>query len=108
MLSPVGQRGLKLSGGQRQRIAIARALVRKAKLLVLDEATTALDPETEAAICQTLRKLRGEITILAISHQPAVLDVADRAYRLEGGKAVLISDQIVHGEAKKDAKAAFI
>jgi ATP-binding cassette subfamily C protein len=108
MLSPVGQRGLKLSGGQRQRIAIARALVRNAKLLVLDEATTALDPETEAAICQTLRKLRGEITILAISHQPAVLDVSDRAYRLEGGKAVLISDQIAHGEAEKDAKAAFV
>jgi ATP-binding cassette subfamily C protein len=83
--STVGQRGLMLSGGQRQRIAIARALVRKPKLLVLDEATTALDPENEAAVCQTLRKLRGEITILAISHQPAVLEVADRGYRVKGG-----------------------
>jgi ATP-binding cassette subfamily C protein len=83
MRSTVGQRGLMLSGGQRQRIAIARALVRKPKLLVLDEATTALDPENEAAICQTLRKLRGEITILAISHQPAVLEVADRGYRVK-------------------------
>ena len=83
--SSVGQRGLMLSGGQRQRIAIARALVRKPKLLVLDEATTALDPENEAAICQTLRKLRGEITILAISHQTAVLAVADRAYRIQDG-----------------------
>jgi ATP-binding cassette subfamily C protein len=85
MLSSVGQRGLMLSGGQRQRIAIARAIVRKPKLLVLDEATTALDPENEAAICQTLRKLRGEITILAISHQTAVLEIADRAYRLQDG-----------------------
>ena len=83
--SSVGQRGLMLSGGQRQRIAIARAIVRKPKLLVLDEATTALDPKTEAAICQTLRKLRGENTILAISHQTAVLEVADRAYRIQGG-----------------------
>ena len=83
--SSVGQRGLMLSGGQRQRIAIARALVRNPKLLILDEATTALDPETEAAICQTLRKLRGEITILAISHQTAVLAVADHAYRIQDG-----------------------
>jgi ATP-binding cassette subfamily C protein len=83
--SSVGQRGLKLSGGQRQRIAIARALVRKPKLLVLDEATTALDPASEAAICDTLRKLRGEITILAISHQTALLEVADRAYRIQDG-----------------------
>jgi ATP-binding cassette subfamily C protein len=86
--SSVGQRGLMLSGGQRQRIAIARAIVRKPKLLVLDEATTALDPKTEAAICQTLRKLRGENTILAISHQTAVLEVADRAYRIQGGTVI--------------------
>lgn len=88
--SVVGERGHKLSGGQRQRIAIARALVHKPKLLILDEATTALDPKNEAAICATLRNLRGEITILAISHQPAVLEVADQAYRLEDGAAVLM------------------
>ncbi|NIS53360.1 MAG: ATP-binding cassette domain-containing protein, partial [Phycisphaerae bacterium] len=70
------ERGHKLSGGQRQRIAIARALVHNPRLLILDEATTALDPENEAAICETLRKLSGEITILAISHQPAMLQVA--------------------------------
>jgi ATP-binding cassette subfamily C protein len=87
----VGQRGLMLSGGQRQRIAIARALVRKPKLLVLDEATTALDPENEAAICQTLRKLHGEITIVAISHQPAVLEVADRGYRVKDGTVTPVS-----------------
>jgi ATP-binding cassette subfamily C protein len=86
--SSVGQRGLMLSGGQRQRIAIARAIVRKPKLLVLDEATTALDPKTEAAICQTLRKLRGENTILAISHQTDVLAVADQAYRIQDGAII--------------------
>jgi ATP-binding cassette subfamily C protein len=91
MYSSVGQRGLMLSGGQRQRIAIARALVRKPKLLVLDEATTALDPENEAAICQTLRKLHGEITIVAISHQPAVLEVADRGYRVKDGTVTPVS-----------------
>jgi ATP-binding cassette subfamily C protein len=88
--SVVGERGLKLSGGQRQRIAIARALVHKPKLLILDEATTALDPESEAAICATLHELSGDITILAISHQPAVIEVADQAYRLQDGAAVLI------------------
>lgn len=86
--SVVGERGHKLSGGQRQRIAIARALVHKPKLLILDEATTALDPENEAAICATLRNLRGEITILAISHQKAMLEVADQAYRLQNGTAL--------------------
>ena len=90
--SSVGQRGLMLSGGQRQRIAIARALVRKPRLLVLDEATTALDPENEAAICETLRKLRGDITILAISHQPALLKIADQAYRLHNKTVVPIED----------------
>jgi ATP-binding cassette subfamily C protein len=107
MHSSVGQRGLKLSGGQRQRVAIARAIVHKPRLLILDEATTALDPENEAAICQTLQMLRGELTILTISHQPAVLDVADRAYRLDQGKAVLTLDRMAPAGEQKDAPAAF-
>ena len=88
----VGERGGKLSGGQRQRIMIARALVHRPQLLILDEATSALDPQSEAAICDTLRKLRGAHTILAISHQPALLDAAERAYRLEDGRALLVKD----------------
>ena len=88
----VGERGGKLSGGQRQRIMIARALVHHPRLLIMDEATTALDLQSEAAICETLKNLRGAHTILAISHQPALLETADRAYRLQDGHALLVKD----------------
>ena len=82
----IGERGIRLSGGQRQRLSIARAIVRKPQLLILDEATTALDPATEEKILQTLRKLTQKgITIVAVSHQTAVLDIADDVYRLEEG-----------------------
>jgi ATP-binding cassette subfamily C protein len=93
--SSAGERGGKLSGGQRQRIMIARALVHHPRLLILDEATTALDPQSEVEICDALRKLRGEHTILAISHQPALFDAADRAYRLQEGRALLVKDLVV-------------
>jgi len=83
--SSVGERGNRLSGGQRQRVAIARALIRKPKLLILDEPTTALDPKTEREICQTLVGLKDAITILAISHQSAVAEIADIVYELSGG-----------------------
>lgn len=86
----IGERGSRLSGGQRQRISIARALVRKPKLLILDEATTALDKETERSILGTLRKLSKEFTVIAVSHQSALLDVADKIYRLDEGRAVQI------------------
>ncbi len=83
----VGERGSLLSGGQRQRVAIARALVRRPRLLILDEATAALDPETEAGVWETIERLRGRTTVVAISHQPALAGVADRIYRIEGGRA---------------------
>jgi ATP-binding cassette subfamily C protein len=108
MDSIVGERGHMLSGGQRQRIAIARALVHKPKLLILDEATTALDPENEAAICRTLGDLRGEMTILAISHQSAVLEVADRSYRLEDGKAILVTDRKAEETEGASASTAIV
>jgi ATP-binding cassette subfamily C protein len=88
--SSVGERGALLSGGQRQRIAIARALVHGPKLLILDEATTALDPENEAAIWEVVTRLRGKTTVVAISHQPALVGVANRIYRVEGGRAKLM------------------
>lgn len=82
----VGEKGSMLSGGQRQRIAIARALVTRPSLLILDEVTTALDPATERAICDTLRGLEGKVTILSISHQPAMREAADIAYVLRDGR----------------------
>lgn len=89
----VGERGSRLSGGQRQRIAIARALVTFPKLLILDEVTSALDPETEAAICSNIRELAGDLTIVAITHRTAWLDIADRVYHLDGeGSALDISE----------------
>jgi ATP-binding cassette subfamily C protein len=85
MHAPVGERGAMLSGGQRQRIALARALVHRPALLILDEATSALDPETEAEICQTVRRQAGKLTVLAITHQPAWVTIADRVYRVVEG-----------------------
>ncbi len=85
ILSVVGERGARLSGGQRQRIMIARALAHHPKLLILDEATSALDPETEQAICAILSSLKNQITILAVSHQSALAEIADRVYRLAKG-----------------------
>ncbi|HJP34970.1 MAG TPA: ABC transporter ATP-binding protein [Gammaproteobacteria bacterium] len=83
--APVGERGLLLSGGQRQRIAIARAIVRTPTLLVLDEATASLDPIAENAVVSTVAALRGDMTILAITHQKAFADRADHVYRVEDG-----------------------
>jgi ATP-binding cassette, subfamily C, bacterial len=95
--STVGERGGKLSGGQRQRISIARALVHKPALLILDEATSGLDTETEANIVETLRELKGKLTILAISHQQALVDAADMAYLLQNGEAFLTRDHNKNG-----------
>jgi ATP-binding cassette subfamily C protein len=83
----VGERGGLLSGGQRQRIALARALIHRPRLLILDEATTALDPATEAEIVRNVRALadRDGITVLSISHQPAWMTVADKVIRVQDG-----------------------
>ncbi len=105
MHSIVGERGAQLSGGQRQRIMIARALVHRPRLLILDEATSALDPESTASICETLDKLRGDITILAISHQPVLVNAADQVYRLQDGRAILIGAQLLNElYSSKDAE----
>jgi ATP-binding cassette subfamily C protein len=82
----VGQMGTKMSGGQRQRISLARALVRKPKLLILDEVTSALDEESEAAICSNVTALAHQYTIVAITHRPAWLRIASRVYRVDAGR----------------------
>ncbi|SNB63258.1 ATP-binding cassette, subfamily C [Arboricoccus pini] len=78
----VGERGSRLSGGQRQRLALARALVLNPRLLILDEVSSALDPATEAEICANVRGLTGERTIIAITHRPIWLEMADRVYMI--------------------------
>lgn len=84
----VGAGGRQLSGGERQRVALARALVAPAPILVLDEPTSALDPETEALVLRTLLALRGERTILLITHRLAPIVVADRIVVIEDGRIV--------------------
>lgn len=81
----IGTMGAKLSGGQRQRISLARALVLRPKLLLLDEVTSALDDASEAEICENILSLSGKFTIIAITHKPAWTRIADRIYRVSGG-----------------------
>jgi ATP-binding cassette, subfamily C, bacterial len=82
----VGQMGTKLSGGQRQRISLARALVLRPRLLILDEVTSALDHDTEQAICDSVAALSRQFTVVAITHRPAWLSIADRVYRVSDGQ----------------------
>lgn len=84
----VGDRGSRLSGGERQRIALARALLRRPRLLILDEATSALDIAAQAKIEAAIAHLRGHMTILAIAHTPSLVALADRIVHLDRGRIV--------------------
>jgi ATP-binding cassette subfamily B protein len=88
MATQVGDRGVKLSGGQRQRIAIARAFLKDAPILLLDEATAALDSESEEAIREALARLMCGRTVIAIAHRLATLRNFDRVIMLQGGKII--------------------
>ncbi len=82
----IGEGGSRLSGGQRQRLAIARALIHKPRLLILDEATSNLDPEAQAVVIETLQHLKGRLTMLAVAHQEILMQAADRLYRMADGE----------------------
>ena len=82
----LGEGGQGVSGGQRQRIGIARALYREPELLILDEVTSALDSETELLVMRELLRLRGQTTLLIVTHNLSIVESADRIYRLEDGQ----------------------
>ncbi|NNF78338.1 MAG: ABC transporter ATP-binding protein [Rhizobiales bacterium] len=86
-----GEMGAKLSGGQRQRIALARALVTEPSLLILDEVTSALDPETEREIVANIKELTGDYTIITVTHRPAWTAIADRLYTVKAGHVKLVA-----------------
>jgi ABC-type multidrug transport system fused ATPase/permease subunit len=86
--TPVGEGGNMMSGGERQRLGIARALYTKPKLLILDEATSSLDAQTEVAISDAISKLRGDVTIVMIAHRLSSVKNADQVVYLENGNIV--------------------
>jgi ATP-binding cassette subfamily B protein len=84
----VGERGIRLSGGQKQRIALCRALLKDAPVLVLDEATSAVDGATESRIKQALRRATQGRTVLVVAHRLSTITSADRIVVLESGRVV--------------------
>src|SRR5690606_5235239 len=91
--APLGERGANLSGGQRQRLAVARALVRRPRLLVLDDATSAVDPRVEAEILGSLASARGGAsdggdgtTVVMVAYRMSSVALADVVVHLEGGR----------------------
>jgi ABC-type multidrug transport system fused ATPase/permease subunit len=100
----VGERGIKLSGGQRQRVAIARAILKDPAILILDEATSSLDAESEALVQEALNELMKGRTTLIIAHRLATIRKVDRIYVLTEGKIV---EQGSHQELVQDASGIY-
>lgn len=104
----VGERGVQLSGGQRQRIGIARALYRDADVLVFDEASSALDMETETAVMDAVGRLGRELTILIIAHRVQTLRECDMIVRLEEGRIVALGsyEDVIGHDGHDDSRLA--
>jgi ABC-type multidrug transport system fused ATPase/permease subunit len=81
----VGDRGIRLSGGQRQRVGIARAMYENPPILVLDEATSSLDNDTEKAVMEAVNGFQGDKTMLIVAHRLSTIEHCDIVYRVEGG-----------------------
>ena len=88
--SDVGEAGSKLSGGQKQRLGIARALYLKPKLIVLDEATSSLDGQTESDLSEAIYNLRGQVTVVLIAHRLSTVKKSDKIIYIEGGKILTV------------------
>lgn len=102
--SPVGDRGLNLSAGQRQRIALARALLRQPRLLILDEATNAMDVLSEAAALRVLKSRKGKATTLVISHHLSSIRLCDSYIRINEGRIIAAgSTKTFDGTSLEDA-----
>jgi len=93
--TPVGEGGARLSGGERQRISIARALIKDAPILLIDEATAALDAENQVAVAEALARLRGKRTLIVIAHQLSTVAMADQIVVLDQGR---IREQGAHAQ----------
>lgn len=93
----VGERGVKFSGGQRQRVAIARALYNDPQILIMDEATAALDNETENAVMESIEALQGRVTLIIVAHRLTTIRNCDVVYEIRDGKAVMRNkEDVIH------------
>jgi ATP-binding cassette subfamily B protein len=86
----IGEQGLSLSGGQRQRLALARAIIRRPKVLILDDPLSALDVHTEALVEKAIRPILAQCTALVVVHRPSTIALADRAALLDGGRILAV------------------
>ena len=86
--SKVGKNGSKLSGGERQRLGISRALLGNPKLIIMDEATSSLDSQTESRISETLNKLKGSLTLLVVAHRLSTVKNADKIIYMDKGRII--------------------
>ena len=84
----VGERGVRLSGGEKQRVGIARALYKKSKILILDEATSSLDIVTEKKIMNSINQLKNKFTIIIVTHRLSTIESCNRIFLIKDGKLI--------------------